>query len=333
MPIPLIFIAVGATTGALGVEKSIKAGVDQNAAKKMNNKADVIVKEATEKINICRKNCGNEIDNLGKRKIQILDESIKPFVTEFEKINHVELTESTGLDELQKFVLDKKSFTELKKLQSMATSMAGGIASGAMAGALTAFGAYGAVGAFATASTGTAITSLSGVAATNATLAFFGGGSLAAGGLGMAGGTVILGGLVAGPALAVIGFVVGSKASANLNKAYSNLAKAKEFKEEMNIVSLACIGIRKRAAMFNRFLLSLNSVFEPLIYKMRRVILINGTDYRTYSYDDKKVVAEAMAIAGAIKTVLDTPILDEDGNLTEKSQHIVDETRKKLGNN
>lgn len=333
MPIPLIFIAVGATTGALGIEKSIKAGVDQNAAKKMNNKADVIVKEATEKINICRKNCGNEIDNLGKRKIQILDESIKPFVTEFEKINHVELTESTGLDELQKFVLDKKSFTELKELQSMATSMAGGIASGAMAGALTAFGAYGAVGAFATASTGTAITSLSGVAATNATLAFFGGGSLAAGGLGMAGGTVILGGLVAGPALAVTGFVVGSKASANLNKAYSNLAKAKEFKEEMNIASLACIGIRKRAAMFNRFLLSLNSVFEPLIYKMRRVILINGTDYRTYSYDDKKVVAEAMAIAGAIKTVLDTPILDEDGNLTEKSQHIVDETRKKLGNN
>ena len=333
MPIPLIFIAVGATTGALGVEKSIKAGVDQNAAKKMNNKADVIVKEATEKINICRKNCGNEIDNLGKRKIQILDESIKPFVTEFEKINHVELTESTGFDELQKFVLDKKSFTELKKLQSMAASMAGGIASGAMAGALTAFGAYGAVGAFATASTGTAITSLSGVAATNATLAFFGGGSLAAGGLGMAGGTVILGGLVAGPALAVIGFVVGSKASANLNKAYSNLAKAKEFKEEMDIASLACIGIRKRAAMFNRFLLSLNSVFEPLIYKMRRVILINGTDYRTYSYDDKKVVAEAMAIAGAIKTVLDTPILDEDGNLTEKSQHIVDETRKKLGNN
>ena len=46
-----------------------------------------------------------------------------------------------------------------------------------MTGALTAFEAYGAAGALATASTGTAIASLSGAAATNATLAFFGGAS------------------------------------------------------------------------------------------------------------------------------------------------------------
>ena len=59
---------------------------------------------------------------------------------------------------------------------------------------------------FAAASTGTAIATLSGAAATNATLAFFGGGSLAAGGLGMAGGTAVLGGLVAGPALCVIDY-------------------------------------------------------------------------------------------------------------------------------
>lgn len=128
----------------------------------------------------------------------------------------------------------------------------------------------GAAGVFATASTGTAIASLSGAAATNATLAFFGGGSLAAGGLGIAGGTAVLGGLVAGPALAVIGFVVGSKASANLDNAYSNLSKAEEFKEEMNTASSLCIGIRKRTAMFNRFLLSLNSIFEPLTYEMKK---------------------------------------------------------------
>lgn len=45
------------------------------------------------------------------------------------------------------------------------------------------------------ASTGTAIGTLSGVAATNATLASLGGGSLASGGLGMAGGTLALSGL------------------------------------------------------------------------------------------------------------------------------------------
>lgn len=330
MPIPFLFIGAAVATGAYGVGKSIKAGADQKEANETNERADSIVKDASKKIETCRKNCGLAIDNLGKRKIQILDESIKPFITEFEKLNHVELSESKGLNELQKMVLDQKKFTELKELQSMATSMAGGLASGAMAGAITAFGAYGAAGALATASTGTAIASLSGAAATNATLAFFGGGSLAAGGLGMAGGTAVLGGLVAGPALAVLGAVVGAKASANLDKAYSNLSKAREFKEEMDAASILCIGIRKRAAMFNRFLLSLNSVFEPLIYEMKQIILDKGTDFRTFSDEEKKTVAEAMAMAGAIKSILDTPILDDEGNLTPESDKMVEMTRKKL---
>lgn len=330
MPIPFLFIGAAVAAGAFGVGKSIKAGVDQKEANDTNGRADGIVKSASNKIDACRKNCGAAIDNLGTCKINILDNSIKPFINEFEKLNHVELTESKGLNELQKMVLDKKTFTELKEIQSMATSVAGGLASGAMAGALTAFGAYGVAGALATASTGTAIASLSGVAATNATLAFFGGGSLAAGGLGIAGGTAVLGGLVAGPALAVLGVVLGAKASANKDKAYSNLAKAKEFKEEMAAASSLCIGIRKRANMFKRFLLSMNAVFEPLVYEMGETIKKRGTDFREFSDDEKRTVAEAMALAGAIKSILDTPILDDDGNLTPESEKIIDTTRAKL---
>lgn len=330
MPIPLLFIGIAAATGAVGVGKSIKAGIDQKDANDTNERADSIIQSASDKIEKCRKNCGAAIDNLGSCKINVLDDSIKPFISEFEKLNHVELSDSQGLNELQKMVLDKKTFTELKDLQSMATSMVGGLASGAMAGAITAFGAYGAAGALATASTGTAIASLSGAAATNATLAFFGGGSLAAGGLGIAGGTAVLGGLVAGPALAVLGFVVGAKASANKDKAYSNLAKAREFSEEMDTASSLCMGIRKRANMFSRFLLSLNSVFEPLIYEMGEIIKRRGTDFREFSQEERNTVAEAMAMAGAIKSILDTPILDDDGNLVPDSEKIVEITKAKL---
>ena len=288
------------------------------------------IEKAKEKVNESRKNCGNAIDSLGKRKVAVLDGSIKTFINEFEKLNHVELTESSGLNELQKMVLDKKSFTELKDLQSMASSLAGGLASGAMAGALTAFGAYGAAGALATASTGTAIASLSGAAATNATLAFFGGGSLAAGGLGMAGGTAVLGGLVAGPALAVLGFVAGAKASKNLDAANANYAKAKEFEEEMKTAAALCYGIRRRSAMFNRFLIRLQTVFDPLVYDMTQIINEKGTDFREFSDDEKKCVASAMSLAGAIKAVLDTPILDDEGNLTEESGEIINITQKKV---
>lgn len=328
MPIP--FLVIGAVA-ALGVGKTIKAGVDQIDASDTNDKANRMVKRARKKIEECRKNCGAALDHLGICKINILDHSIKPFINEFEKIKHIDFEESKGLNELQKMALDKKSFTELKQLQSVATSMTGGLVSGAMAGAITAFGAYGAAGTFAIASTGTAIASLSGAAATNATLAFFGGGSLAAGGMGVAGGTMVLGGLVAAPALAVLGFVVGAKASENKDKAYSNLAQAREFKEEMDVASLLCIGIRKRANMFKRFLLSLNAIFEPLVFEMSEIIHRRGTDFREYTEDEQKVIAEAMAMAAAIKSILDVPILDEDGNLTVESESIIDVTRKRIG--
>lgn len=64
--------------------------------------------------------------------------------------------------------------------------------------------AMGGAAALGTASTGTAITTLSGAAAQNATLAWWGGGSLASGGLGMAGGAVALNGI--GLAAGVVAF-------------------------------------------------------------------------------------------------------------------------------
>jgi hypothetical protein len=78
-------------------------------------------------------------------------------------------------------------------------------AKGASLGTAAGIGAWGLASTFGTASTGTAIYGLSGAAASHATLAWFGGGALAAGGSGMAGGIVVLGGLVALP---FVGFTV-----------------------------------------------------------------------------------------------------------------------------
>lgn len=87
---------------------------------------------------------------------------------------------------------------------------AAGGATGVAVGGAAAYGAFTAAALFGTASTGAAISTLSGVAATNATLAVLGGGTLAAGGAGMAGGTLLLTGMVAAPAaaLAAAGFYV-----------------------------------------------------------------------------------------------------------------------------
>ncbi|MEZ9119293.1 hypothetical protein [Vibrio cyclitrophicus] len=90
------------------------------------------------------------------------------------------------------------SLSQLDKFHSgFHTSLNAGF--GGLVGGSTALGAWGLVSLVGSASTGTAISSLSGVAATNATLAWFGGGSIATGGAGMAGGFWVLGGIVAAP--------------------------------------------------------------------------------------------------------------------------------------
>lgn len=320
MPLPLLFIGVAAATGGLGVGKTLKAGVDANTAKKINQSANEIVETATETVNAQRFACGESLKNLGSEKIFVLNHSITQFLDTFTKIKNVDFRETEGLEELKKFHLDEQEFVELKTMANFAGSIAGGAVAGTAGGALVAFGAYGAAQALACASTGTAIATLSGAAATNATLAFFGGGSLAAGGLGMAGGSAVLGGLVAGPALMVLGFVAGHTAKKNLEKAYTNKAEAEQIAAELMTASLQCETIRRRTYMFYNLLARLDAYFTPLIYKMENIFMIEGEDYRAYSAESKKIIASCASIAVSIKSVLDTPILTDDGLLTDESE-------------
>lgn len=332
MPLPFLAI-VGIGTALVGVGKSAKAAYDQHDAKETNSTAQDIVRDAKKKITQARDISGSAVTALGNCKIDILDNSIKPFIESFEKLHSVDLMESDGLNELSNFKIDRQSFEELKELQIMATSIAGGVASGAALGAATAFGAYGGAMTFAAASTGTAIASLSGAAATNATLAFLGGGSLAVGGLGVAGGTAVLGGLVAGPALAVLGFVAGAKASANRDNAHANLAKAEEFEEEMDLACTACKGIFMRANLFTRLLYKLDAIFQPIVFDLDNIIKTSGTDYSKFTTNQKETIAATLSVAGAIKAVLDTPILTEDGGLTQESESIASSVQKVLTDN
>lgn len=326
MPIPLIPLILGggaAVAAAFGIGKTVKGGMDIKKAKNVNNDANSLIKNASWKLRTYRLSSKDAIEKLGMRKIQVLDESINRFVKAFEQLRNVELSNSVGLQELDKFRVDKQSFSELKQMGEFATSVIGGVASGSLGGALTAFGAWGAAGKFAAASTGALITNLSGAAATNATLAFFGGGSLAAGGFGIAGGVMVLGGVIAGPALAIMGFIVGAKASAEKDKANSNLAEAKKAVAEMDVATDMCIAIRKRCYLFMELLDRLTAMFNPLIDQMEAAIADHQADFSQFSQEQKNAVACAASLAGSVKAVIDTPILTEKGELTKESADII----------
>ena len=122
-----------------------------------------------------------EVHELGQvriRALQALEEAV-----------HVIGKAKMGIHDDNIYQISRNELLKIEQQNARLGALAGGsVATGLTMGAVSAIGAYGVVGAIGAASTGTAIASPSGAAATNATLAALGSGSLAAGGLGMAGG-------------------------------------------------------------------------------------------------------------------------------------------------
>jgi hypothetical protein len=103
-----------------------------------------------------------------------------------------------------------------------------GTAGGLSAGIGTAVGAWALVSTVGVASTGTFIGTLSGVAATNATLAWFGGGALAAGGGGIAAGITVLGWLFFLPLIVVTGIMSHILADKKIDKLEKEIVNLQE---------------------------------------------------------------------------------------------------------
>lgn len=322
--LPLVFVVPTVASSVVGAGKTVKSFVDNRQANRITNDANARMDDAKEHLDRSRHLVSDALQNLGEEKVFVLDNSVQAFIKSFERIKNLELADSLGLDELRRLHIDKESMAELKEMQRFATAVAGGLTAGVAGGALTAFGAYNAAMTFASASTGTAISTLSGVAAKNATLAFFGGGAIGYGGAGMAGGAVVLGGMVAGPALLVMGFVMGKKAEAKLEQAKANEAQAAEICQELNNAAFQCDAIRRRTAMFYTMLARLDARFLPLVFALEDVLANEGDDYSQYSDDAKSTVLRAATMAGSVKALLDTPILTEDGELTEESATLLE---------
>lgn len=330
MPLPLIFIGIAVVTGATGAGATVKAGVDHSKAKKINANTEERIAYAANRLDTLRQQCGDALQRLGEEKLFVLSNSITSFLDTFTKIKNVDFADSEGLSELSKFHVDETTFAEIGELGHFAASLATGSIAGVAGGALTALGAYSAAATFATASTGTAISTLSGAAASNATLAFFGGGSLASGGLGMAGGTAVLGGLVAGPALLVMGVITGVTAEKCLEDAKKHAAEADVICEQLETGVIQCIGIRRRTYMFHNLLARLDAHFLPLIHAMEEVVANEGTNYAAYTPESKRIIASVASTAVSIKAILDTPILTADGTLTNESKTVEDKITLRL---
>lgn len=330
MAVPIILGAIAAGSALYGVYKGANGAIDQKNASNLNSKAVRVVNKANDEVEEQRQLTFDMLEEYGQQKLRAFDSVIPDFMATFGRLKNVELIDSPELDKLKMEDFSNKTLMGLRDDYQAFKDAGLGLGAGISGGAALAFGAYNGTMMLATASTGTAISSLSGVAATNATLAWLGGGSLAAGGGGMALGTAILGGVVAGPALAIFGHIMGNKGEEALNLAYANIEQAETIKKESDLVVSKLYAIEKVTALAESTFSKVNKALRRSVQKLEAVIETHGEDFSQFDENSRDVVFKTVKYAQFIKAMIDTPILDTDGNLVLSTKKRMTDISEKL---
>lgn len=315
MPLPIIIAAVaiasasggGVLSGGVGIKKMRKA-----KARVAELEGDVA---AVDKSTAKQRNaCELAFTGFGQTKVNAMADALVPFHDAFGQLKHVDLTVDIRDDVAPS--LDAADVMAAGNLSITALDTIGGIAGAGAAGAIASGATTAAVAAFASASTGTAIGSLGGAAATNATLAWLGGGTLASGGGGMALGATMASGIAAAPALLVGGVFLHHKGRSALAKADRYAADAAvaiaKHKECQAVLSATAHQARVAEDLLSRLVRRLmpnNGWLETVVER--------ETDWRKLTDHEREKVRLAATLAMAASDLVHTPVVDEDGALTQ----------------
>ncbi|HHD2754055.1 TPA: hypothetical protein ACOTG0_002900 [Clostridium perfringens] len=326
MPIP--FIIAGLAAGALGIGGHLSAKETNEKAQRIAEDAQAMYEEAKLSLESAQSDTESALLALGYNKKNTLETSINLFLQAYEKIKNIELSESVGLNEISNFTIDRKATLQLREMSNIYESTFSSGATGAATGAVIALAASGSLpivtGVLSTAGTAFAAGEI-GVAA------------------GLAGSALSFGAAmtplaaIAAPVLLFSGISSSIKADENLEKANTMYAEAEVAVEKMNTSKLLCESISNKAEMFNDLLTKLNGMFfectqllDGLVRKKSGLLRNKTVNAEDFTEDELKLVAVTRALAGAVKSIIDTPILNEGGNLSSDSEEVYNNTLRKL---
>ncbi|PRM86999.1 hypothetical protein [Aliarcobacter cryaerophilus] len=321
--IPALVTGVVAIATAIGGKKIYDAYKNRDEAEKVNKEAQSIYDNARYELDKERLSTQKNLEDLGKLKFKIYQNKIIPFQDIFSQI--INLPKEIKINgEGVKFIT-KEELEKMKEVNLSLTQVVGGGITALGAGGLTGLAAYGGVATFGAASTGTAISTLSGAIATNATLAWFGGGALGVGGLGMAGGIAVLGGIVAAPVLVIGGLMLASKAEEIKENAYSNFEIAKVAVEEMELAKSKTIAIKKKVFEYIEILNKVSKYIDLNILNN----IVSSRGYNCKDYDNKTIeqLHFEYSCYEALLNLLETKIINENGEITRDIVEQLDKNK------
>lgn len=312
MPLPLI-VAVPALASAAGV--GVKKGVDGVSKVRRAQRLDQDTRARYERRQAVHKGaeeaCEVALRSLAVERQAAFEETMPRFIAAVSRLRHAEVVAEAFEDRLHVEDIPPGALHEIALKQ---TELLGSAAAGVIGGVAASQAATFAVTTFAAASTGTAISGLSGVAATNATLAWLGGGTLASGGMGMAGGSMVLGGVTVAPAVLVGGLLFDLKASKLLEQATTNAEEVDSAVTKLDAAVLRLSAAKQTA-----------DDARPVLQRLRgRVDAASGqidayaddeVDVRHWSSDRQQRLRAAANLAAVLVALAAAPLIADDGGI------------------
>lgn len=319
-----IEIAESAVDGASSVIKGAADIVTQPISdikyiSARNDEIKEIIEEANARIEPARIKTNKRLEAFGEVKIGIIGSTLVEFTSLMKSIRNLPFEHPNVDNDESTF-----SFTEqsLDDLRVAAVSAKGLIKDGVVAsagGALTASAVYGTVSMLGAASTGTLIGTLTGIASSNATLAWLGGGAVAFGGGGVALGTMVLGGIALVPAITYFIWKGDFNFSDKKDKVDEHYIEATNYSKNVDEA------IVKFEAL-ERFIDSATTVIEryniaciQLNKQTINIISSAGKNFERYTDEQKHLVEKHSNYIDGLLSLINTPIMNEDGSLNEQA--------------
>lgn len=328
MPVPFLLGALGVAAGVIGAGGHLSAKETNESAQRISEEAQELYNNSKRSLEQAQNKTEKSLLKLGYQKKNVLDSSMKQFLDSYDKVKHIQVTESVGLSEISNFSIDQQGAIQLREMVDIYSSSIKSGATGVAAGAVVALAASGSLSVV----TGGLATAGSALLAGEVTAA-----------AGIAGSALSFGAAmtplaaVAAPVVLFTGISASIKADENLEKANAMYAEAEAASEKMKISETLCYAISERSEMFDDLLINLNGMFAEcssmlagVVRKKEGRIFKKKLSSSDFTEEELKLMAVTRSLAGAVKSVIDTPILSKDGNIAYESENVYEETAEKL---
>ena len=263
-----------------------------------------------------------EVNTSGENLLSVRQEAAELIDRIEEFINSIKRCPTTFSKEAKEIKVHQKKFRDAldfgkqqqKELKVSAEEIGAGLSVGAAVAGVAPSAMMWVATTFGTASTGTAISALSGIAAKNAALAWLGGGSLAAGGAGMAAGKALL--ALAGPV--GLGIAGGSTVLGVLFLLRRNKKIQYEKAEEIRKIKNYTYELKTTKAEIDQIALETKELRRNLDYQLCEYKDLEDGDYRQFNDEQKEGLGALVNNTKSLAMLLSKVFSSEENNDNDK---------------